>query len=66
MKKRLTEEEMEQFLIDYGICTEEFLNGAICVGGFNHETLERVLFYNTGYRDFPQFIESELEEDEED
>ena len=24
MKKRLTTEEMEQFLIDYGICSEDF------------------------------------------
>ena len=64
MKKRLTTEEMEQFLIDYGICSEDFLDGAICVGGVNRETFERVLFYHTGYRDFPTFIESELEEEE--
>ena len=54
-------EEMESILLDYGICTEEFLDGAICVGGLNRETMERVLFYHTGYRDFPTFVEDEIE-----
>ena len=57
-------EEMESILLDYSICTEDFLDGAICVGGLNRETMERVLLYHTGYRDFTMFVENEIEFEE--
>ena len=61
-KEKFSVQEMEDILIEYGICSEEFLHGAICVGGWNEETMERVLFYQTGYRHFVQLLE-ELDED---
>lgn len=57
--------EMYDFLVEQMIATEEFISGAICVNGFNRETMEAVLFYNTGYHNFNQFIECEMEEEEE-
>lgn len=57
----MTCEEMFDFLVECGITTEAFVNGAVCVGGWNEETFERVLFYHTGYRSFEQVIE-EMEE----
>lgn len=60
--RRYSVQDMEDILIEYGICSEEFVDGAVCVGGWNEETMERVLFYKTGYRNFDQLLE-ELEED---
>lgn len=62
-KKGLTVQDMEDLLLDLHICTEDFLDGAVCVGGYNRETMERVLEYYTAYRSFESFIEFELEED---
>lgn len=61
-KENYSVEEMESILLDYAICTEDFLDGAICVGGFNRETMQRVLEYHTGYKNFTRFIEDETEE----
>lgn len=56
--------EMYDFLLDNDICNESFLNGAIMMGGFCEDTLKCVLYYHTGYRDFEQYIECELGEEE--
>ncbi len=61
-RRRYSVQDMEDILIEYGICSEEFLEGAVCVGGWNEETMERVLFYKTANRDFDQLLE-ELEEE---
>lgn len=54
-------ERMEQILLDEVNVEESFLNGAICVGGYNRETMERVLFYMRGYRTFEQYLDIEEE-----
>lgn len=64
MAKYFPTEDMEQMLLDYGICSEEFLEGAICAGGYNQDTMERVLSYKTALRYFDQLLE-ELEEEED-
>lgn len=51
------------FLEEIGV-DEQFINGAIAVGGYNEETLNRVLEYTTGYHSMEQYIECELEEEE--
>lgn len=61
-RERYSVQDMEDILIEYGICSEEFAEGAICVGGWNEETMQRILFYKTGYRYFDQLLE-ELEEE---
>lgn len=63
-RERLSYQDMADILIEYGICSEDFVLGAICVGGRNVETMERVLFYNTGYRHFDRLLE-DLEEEED-
>ena len=62
MARRITVEDMEELLIDSPVCSGEFLDGAVCVGGYNRETMERVLYYCTGFRFFEDFIQ-ELEAD---
>lgn len=64
-KINLTIDEMRQILLDYGICTEEYLHGAICVGGMIPQTFERVLEYHTGYNSFELYLE-DMEEETED
>lgn len=61
-RERYSVKDMEDILIEYGICSEEFVYGAVCVGGWNVETMKRILFYKTGYRNFDQLLE-ELEEE---
>lgn len=58
--------EMYDFLRANEICTPDFLSGALAIGGFNTETLECVLYYHTGYRNFGQYIECEYLGEEEE
>ncbi len=64
-KRNITIDDMRQILLDYGICTEEYLRGAICVGGMIPQTFERVLEYHTGYNSFELYLE-DMEEETED
>ena len=56
-------EEMYDVLRDVLGVSEEALGIACAVGGCNEETMERVLFYLTGWKSFEGFL-GELEEDE--
>jgi len=53
-------DEMWDYLVEMGIATEDFIRGAVMIGGHNIETMEAVLFYHTGWQNFKGFIE-ELE-----
>lgn len=64
-KGNITIDEMRQILLDYGICTEEYLRGAICVGGMIQQTFERVLEDHTGYNSFELYLQ-DMEEETED
>lgn len=57
----MTEDMMFEELMDMGI-SEDFIRGAICMGGYNEDTMLRVLFYHTGYRTFEQIFAEEEEE----
>ena len=57
----MTTEEMFDTLETYEIANDDFIEGAICMGGYNKETAERILFYFTGWRTFEGFLE-DLEE----
>ena len=57
-------EEMYDLLLEYGVASEEELGIACAIGGCNEETMERVLFYKTGWRTFEGWMgEVEGEED---
>lgn len=60
MAKKMSAEDMGDYLVDNGYCSVEFLNGAVCVGGVTRQTMERVLTYITGWTtSFESFVESE-------
>lgn len=54
----MTVEMMYDELVNYGV-SKDFIDGAVCMGGWNEETMERVLFYNFGFRSFEQLYEEE-------
>ena len=57
-------EEMYDLLLEYGVASEEELSIACVIGGCNEETMERVLFYKTGWHTFEGWMgEVEGEED---
>lgn len=66
MTEKMTAEQMFDTLEELMIASEDFIKGAICCGGYNEETAERILFYQTGYRTFEQMFEYEFEEEEEE
>lgn len=55
--------EMYDLLIEYGITTEDALSLACAIGGCNEETMERVLFYYTGWKSFEGWL-GEIKENE--
>lgn len=59
----MTIQEMFDILRVYEIANEDFIDGAVCVGGYNEETAERILFYHTGWRTFEGFLEEFNEEE---
>lgn len=48
-------------LVEYGIATEEEIKLVININGYTGETLNDILFARTGYRNWEQFAEAELE-----
>lgn len=51
--------ELEEFLLDYQIATEEEISLVCSINGENLESLEDILYVRTGYRSLEQIIESE-------
>lgn len=58
-------QEMYDILVDYGVVTQDALDLAAAIGGCNEETMERVLFYYTGWRSFEGWL-GEVEEEEDE
>lgn len=48
------------FLTEYEIATQEELQLITAINGTNVETMEDVLYVRTGYRNFAQYAEEEL------
>lgn len=44
-------------ILDYGIATEDFLKGAIVIGGYNKKTFNKVIYNNSGYRTLKEYQE---------
>ena len=56
-------EEMYDILNEYGVASEDELAIACAIGGCNEETMERVLFYKTGWHSFSGWLGELNEED---
>lgn len=56
-------QEMYDLLLEYDVVTEGELGIACAIGGCNEETMERVLFYKTGWRSFEGWM-CEMEEED--
>lgn len=65
MKNTYTADEMMDILVEVGVDVN-FINGAVCVGGHNEQTFERILFYHFGYQNFEGFMADVLDEDDEE
>lgn len=55
-------EAMWDFLLDYGIATDDEIQLVTTINGYNESTLEDILYARTGYSDFDQYKEESLEE----
>lgn len=61
---RFTAEEMYDFLKDCCGVSEEFLSGAIAIGGFTKETMNSVAYYQSGYQTVEDWLDAITEEEE--
>ena len=53
---KTVDEEMT-FLTEYAGATEDFLQGAIAIGGYNEETMNGACYYLTGYTTIDSYYE---------
>lgn len=60
---RFTVNEMYDILRDYCGVSEEFISGAVAVGGFTKETMNDVAYYKSGYRTVEDWVDA-IEEEE--
>ena len=54
-----TTDEIYDYLIDYGIATEEEISLVCSINGTNEDSLNSILYSRTGYRDIEQIKEEE-------
>ena len=57
-----TVDEETIFLMEYVGTTEDFLQGAIAIGGYNEETMNGACHYITGYTTIDNYCEEIIEE----
>ena len=55
--KTMTNDEFFDFLVEYGIATEEEILLVSKINGYNEETLNDILYVRTGNRSIEQFLE---------
>ena len=55
--KTMTNDEFFDFLVEYGIATEEEIRLVTAINGYNEETLLDILYVRTGNRSVEQFLE---------
>ena len=54
--KTMTNDEFFDFLVEYGIATEEEILLVSKINGYNEETLNDILYARTGNRSVEQFL----------
>ena len=62
---RYTTNEMYDILVNRCGVSEEFINGAVAVGGFTKETMDSVAYYKSGYQTVEDWLDTIVEEEEE-
>ena len=62
---KLTVDEMYDILKDYCGVSEEFISGAVAVGGFTKRTMEDVAYYKSGYQSVEDWLDAIVGEEEE-
>ena len=55
--KIMTNDEFFDFLVEYGIATEEEILLVSKINGYNEKTLNDILYVRTGNRSVEQFLE---------
>ena len=60
---RFTVNEMYDILINYCGVSEEFISGAVAVGGFTRETMHDIAYYKSGYQTIEDWVDA-IEEEE--
>ena len=55
-------DEQFNYLIEYGISTEEEMKLVTSINGYNEECVNDILYVRTGYRDMEQYLEYEDKE----
>ena len=60
---RFTADEMYDILKDRCGVSEEFLSGAIAVGGFTMEVMNDVAYYKSGYQTVEDWLDAINEEE---
>lgn len=53
----MTNDEFFDFLVEYGIATEDEIQLVTDINGYNEETLNDILYARTGNRSVEQFLE---------
>ena len=53
----MTNDEFFDFLVEYGIATEDEIRLVAKINGYNEETLNDILYVRTGNRSIEQFLE---------
>ena len=48
------------YMVDNGIATDEEISLVVCINGYTEETVNKVLFVRTGYRNWEQYKEIAL------
>ena len=61
---KLTVDEMYDILKDYCGVSEEFISGAVAVGGFTKETMDSVAYYKSGCQTVEDWLDAIVEEEE--
>lgn len=60
---RFTVEEMYDILVNRCGVSEEFISGAVAVGGLTKETMDSVAYYKSGYQTVEDWV-NDIEEEE--
>ena len=55
-EKIMTNDEFFDFLVEYGIATEDEIRLVTDINGYNEETLNDILYARTGNRSVEQFL----------
>lgn len=56
----MSTEDMHEYLINYGIATDDEISLVSSINGYHENTMEDIVYVKTGYRNFEQ-LKDEVE-----